>query len=164
MVTGSNGGALLLDTDVAVDLHSSPSMLRVFIRWAKADPSGKGVILFLGRTHKSQSQLSVLNYMAVCLPGEGPLLRWGDSSSLTQDQFIGAIKSVLAEAYMDPSPYSGHGFRIGAAISAAAAGVPNQMIKLLGRWQSEAYQFYICTPQECLVSVSTQLATLQSSI
>ena len=54
--------------------------------------------------------------------------------------------------------YSGHSFRIGAASSAAAAGVPNHLIKAMGRWNSEAYLLYMKTPPETLASISRALA------
>ena len=163
VATRSNGGTPLMASDIAVDSHSCPSTLRVFIRRAKADPFGKGIFLYLGRTHKPLCPvLAVLNYMAVRPPGEGPLLIWNDGSPLSRDQFLGSIKSILVEANIDPTAYSGHSFRIGAATSAAASGIPDHMIKLLGRWQSEAYQLYIRTPQESLASVFTQLATTRT--
>ena len=39
--------------------------------------------------------------------------------------------------------YTGHGFRMGAATTAARVGIPDNMIKTLGRWSSEAYRLYI---------------------
>ena len=53
------------------------------------------------------------------------------------------LKQGLRSAGLDMNHFSGHSLRIGAATSAAAAGVPDHLIKILGRWQSEAYQLYI---------------------
>ncbi len=47
--------------------------------------------------------------------------------------------------------------KTGAATSAAARGVPDHLIKMLGRWQSEAYQLYVRSPPESLAAVSAQL-------
>ena len=41
---------------------------------------------------------------------------------------------------------------------AAQEGLPAHMIKMLGRWNADAYQLYIRTPREQLASVS-QLIT-----
>lgn len=49
-------------------------------------------------------------------------------------------------------------FRIGAATSAALAGIEDSTIQLLGRWQSGAFLCYIRTPQEILPAVSASLA------
>ena len=64
------------------------------------------------------------------------------------------VKKTLHLAKVDASAYSGHSFRIGAATAAAAAGVPAHFIKMLGRWESEAYQLYVRTPRESLASIS----------
>ena len=62
------------------------------------------------------------------------------------DYFVGRVREALNAARLDPSKYSGHSFHVGAAISAARAGLPDHVIKMLGRWRSEAYQLYICMP------------------
>ena len=99
-----------------------------------------------------------MNYLAV-RPGEqGPLLVHADGSPLTRDQFVRKIKKALRIAKIDPAAYSGHSFRIGAASAAAAAGVPAYFIKMLGRWESEAYHLYIKTPRESLAAVSQLIA------
>ena len=70
---------------------------------------------------------------------------------------------MLAEAGLDVSGYSGHSFRIGAATSAAQAGLGDALIKTLGRWESAAYQRYIRTPRDTLAGISSQLARLSYS-
>ena len=50
----------------------------------------------------------------------------------------------------------GHSVRIEAATSASQAGVPETMIKILGRWSSMAYQQYIRLSTTAAAAVSLQ--------
>ena len=146
-------------SDVAVDSHSNPSMVRVFLRRAKTDPFGKGVSIYLGKTDSSLCPVSaVLNFLAIRRPGEGPLFTHQNGAPLTRDQFVRGVKAALSAAQIAHQNYAGHSFRIGAATAAAAVGVPAHIIKMLGRWSSEAYLLYIRTPREALAAISRQLA------
>ena len=68
-----------------------------------------------------------------------------------------AIWWALLQAGIDAKPYSGHTVWIGGATTAALCGIQDSLIKVLGRWQSSAYQLYIPTPPEVLQGVARQL-------
>ena len=145
-------------SDVAVDSRSSPSVLSVHLRRAKTDPFGRAVTLFLGRSQSDVCPVAaLLNYLAIRPAAEGPLFIHANGTPLLKRQFVAGVRKALAAAGMDSSAYSGHSFRIGAATSAAAAGIPDHLIKTLGRWESSAYQLYIRIPRQSLTSVSHQL-------
>ena len=40
---------------------------------------------------------------------------------------------------IDASAYAGHSFQTGVVTTAAACGLPESLIKMLGRWESTAY-------------------------
>ena len=88
----------------------------------------------------------------------GPLFRFKNNSLLTREALVREVRAALQWAWVDPTSYSGHSFRSGAASTAAAAGVQDSLIKILGRWQSPAYQLYVQFPRESLASVSSRLA------
>lgn len=156
--TGGTPPTLCL-SDVSVNSHSFPTMLRLFLRRTKTDPFGKGVEVFLGKSGVPLCPISaLLKYLEVRGKREGPLFVRTDGSPLSRDYLVRKVQQALALAGIDRGSYSGHSFRIGAATSAAAAGVPSHLIKALGRWNSEAYMLYIHTPQSTLASVSAVLA------
>lgn len=157
--TDSSAPPSILSSDVAVDSHSDPSVLRVRLRRAKTDPFGNGINIYMGKTGSSLCPITaILNFLAVRASVEGPLFVLSNGKPLSKSYFVNRVRAALHVAGIDEKAYSGHSFRIGAATAAAAAGVPAYLIKMLGRWESEAYQLYIRTPRETLASISQAIA------
>ena len=102
----------------------------------------------------------ILPYVAMRGATAGPLFCFHDGSFLTRDKFVIGVWQLLVAAGIDPNPYSGHSFRIGAATTAAHAGMDAALIQTLGRWKSSAYQLYIRIPRDSLASVSSALAAV----
>ena len=146
--------------DVSVDSRSNPSMVKVHLKKSKTDPFRHGVDIFLGRTNTDLCPVAaILAYYAIRPAAAGPFFQYQDSSPLTRDKLVTAVRLALTEAGVDSSRYLGHSFRVGAATTAAKAGITDATIKMLGRWESEAYQRYIRTPRESLAVISRQLAS-----
>lgn len=55
--------------------------------------------------------------------------------------------------------YAGHSFRMEAATTAAECGLEGSLIKVLGRWKSEAYHLYIKTSRDKLAQVAKIVTT-----
>lgn len=74
-----------------------------------------------------------------------------------------AISRIIAERLrwggIDPTGYTGHSFRQGAAQHAANIGMPEAEIRLLGRWQSDAVKRYFKTPQSTLFRLNRRFQT-----
>lgn len=100
----------------------------------------------------------MLRYLAVRGFSSGPLFCWQDGSPLTQPAFTDNLRTLLQLAGVDPSHYSGHSFRIGAATTAAANGLSDATIQLLGRWQSDSFVRYVRPPRTDLAKLSRVLA------
>ena len=73
----------------------------------------------------------------------GALFIYGSGQPLTKDYLTSETWQLLSQAVLNPSEYAGHSYRIGAATTAAAVGLPTWLIKLVGRWSSESYMRYI---------------------
>ena len=122
-------------------------------------PYRLGVTIHLGRTDSVLCPVAALMaYLVVRGKGKGPLFRFEDGRPLTRPRLVTAVRDALKSAGFQPDLYSGHSFRIGAATTAAAFGVPVDVIKALGRWKSEAYQLYVTLPSDELSQISKKLA------
>uniref|UniRef100_A0A1X7T011 Tyr recombinase domain-containing protein n=1 Tax=Amphimedon queenslandica TaxID=400682 RepID=A0A1X7T011_AMPQE len=150
----------ILAESVAIDSHQSPSIIRLTVSRSKTDQFGKGAWVVLGKTDDDLCPVSALLAYLARRPGPrvGPLLIQEDGQPLTRDFFVHLLKEALGRCGIDSGGYSGHSFRIGAATSAAQAGVPDHIIKAMGRWESEAYQTYIRSSPSTLAAVASSLA------
>ena len=156
-------GQHLSFSDVALDDPANPKVVSVRIKQSKTDPFRLGVTIFLGRTGTHLCPVAaLLSYMALRGPGVGPLFRFEDGRPLTRPRLVSALRIALANVGLNPGDYSGHSFRIGAATTAAACGVPVDTIKTLGRWKSQAYQLYVRLPKSQLAALSRTLAAASS--
>ncbi len=146
--------------DVALDNHIQPQLVRIRIKASKMDLFRKGVNIFLARTGNRLCPVAALvAYLAIRGQTPGPLFRFAAGSFLTRDAFVREVRKALTEADLKCSSYAGHSFRIGAATTAAAAGVEDSVIKTLGRWESSSYKLYVRLPREQLASISHKLAS-----
>ena len=144
--------------DVAVDNPRCPSFLRVTIKQSKTDPFCKGVDIFVGRTGTDICPVAgILSYLACRGSGPGPLFVFSSGRFLTRKRFVELVRVALSSAGVDQEKYCGHSFRIGAATTAAAKGVEDNIIKTLGRWESVAYLQYVRIPRNQLMSYSSLL-------
>ena len=151
-------GAHLALADIAVDNHSKPSVLQVHIKQSKTDPFRKGVHIFIGRSLSDICPVNMMvKYLAARGPSQGPLFLCATQAPLSRPRLVKELRSALAQAGIDPAAYCGHSFRIGAATTAAASGVEDSLIQILGRWQSTAYLQYVKVPRSQLAAISRSL-------
>ena len=82
---------------------------------------------------------------------------------MTKPRFVTQIRDILCTIGLPQLHFAGHSFRIGAATTAAAVGMEDSAIQMLGRWHSTAFLQYIRTPKERLAALLTTLATATNS-
>ena len=141
-------------SDVQADALVDPSCFKIHIKCSKTVPFRMGCDIYVGRGNSVICPVVAIgNFLALCGPSPGKLFCYADGRPLTR-QLSSTVQSILHSAGY-PGSYSGHSFRIGAATTAAARGIPDHLIKTLGRWSSNAYQLYIRTPVGSLTQVSS---------
>ena len=144
--------------DVAVDNPMHPTMLRVKLKCSKTDQLGKGVEVYVGRTGCQLCPVAAtLAYMASRGSQEGAFFQFKTGQPLTKPKFTQHVRTALQAAGLPYLNFAGHSFRIGAATSAARAGIEDSVIRTLGRWNSAAFLVYIRTPREHLAQFSVAL-------
>ena len=78
--------------------------------------------------------------------GPSPLFRYvenGTPVALTQAKFVSKLRQSLADPGFPADQYSGHSFRRGGAQFALQCGLPVELIKLQGDWNSNVYERYL---------------------
>ena len=145
--------------DVALDNPVNPSMVRIHLKRSKCDQFGKGVNVFMGRTHTLMCPVAAIaGFMAVRGAQPGAFFTDGQQGVITKAWFTQQFRAILDRAGLPQHCYAGHSFRIGAATTAALAGVEDSTIQALGRWHSSAFLQYIRMPRERLAQLSRTMA------
>ena len=92
-----------------------------------------------------------------------PLFRFTSGRLLSYRVYNTIIKRLVQLAGLDPSLYSTHSVRAGAATQAARSGLQPDSIKRLGRWRSQAYMVYLRPPPESFAALAPALTSSSSS-
>ena len=147
----------LVVSDVQADSLVNPSSFRIHIKCSKTDPFRQGCHIYIGAGKRDLCPFRTLTqHLHVRGSTPGPLFLLSDGTPLHRQWLTSNIQSIFSAAGV-PGCYTGHSFRIGAATSAASRGLPDHLIKTLGRWSSDAYQIYIHTPVSTIVGVASLL-------
>jgi integrase len=111
---------------------------------SKTDPFRQGVTVRIVAASAVQSILDYL-WRHPRPPGQGGfLLSNADGTPLTTRQFLRSTELGLTNLGITPGPrFTGVSLRHGAATTLGRMGVPERVIKVLGRWRSEAYHVYV---------------------
>lgn len=141
---------------------AQPSYLVITIKKSKTDPFRETVKLTIAKSNSTICAVSALREYFLQTRNHGrqqPIFQFKDNRNLTRSSLTGNLRALLSVCGIDSSNYSSHSFRIGAATTAGAAGLPDWLIKVLGRWKSNAYQAYIQTPKQTILNVPQILST-----
>ena len=144
--------------DITIDSWSNPSVVHITLRQSKTDVFGAGVTTHLGLTGDTLCPVAaLLAYLAIRPSTPGPLFLLQSGDPLSRQVLVTAVRNALSSTGLDVTLFNGHSFRIGAATSAALAGVPDSTIKLMGRWKSSAFTRYLHPPVQSMAALSSRL-------
>ena len=144
--------------DISVDNSEDPSIVSLLIKHSKTDQAREGVKVYMGKTDDDICPVkALLHYLRLRGPRSGPLFTWKDGSPLQKPQFNKAVRTALTQAKLPADKFAGHSFRIGAATTAASAGLEDSTIQTLGRWKSSSYLLYVRLEPRHLAAVSSTL-------
>ena len=151
----------LAPTDVLVDRKPVPDNLFINLKKSKTDQFKIGCSIVLARSDSPICPVSaLLAYLHLRGPSQGPLFVFHDGSFLTRERFSRLVcRSVQLAGWS--GKITTHSFRVGAATSAAAIGVPDYLIRALGRWNSDAYLLYVKLPRQQMSNVCRHIALSQ---
>ena len=128
------------------DVSFSPDRISITLCQSKTDPFRRGCTVKIFKTNSSTCPHHAMDHYRK-VTGEitpsTPLYQAGRFHPLSRAAVTTTLRQLLKKAGIDHAHYSSHSFRIGAATTAAAAGLPAWVIKSLGRWTSNAYLTYI---------------------
>jgi integrase len=141
--------------------------MEVSIRWSKTIQFRERTLIIplpiLPNLHPLCPSWAIINYFKLT-PGAPPLgpafiVPQGVASSpLTYPTFIKSLNLSLNKSGINSSEYSGHSFRRGGASWALQAGLPSDVIQLLGDWKSDCYKQYLHVPLDFKIQSANQFA------
>ena len=141
-------------------LHS-PTPFEIVMKKSKTDPFQETAKLIIAKSNSAVCTVTALQdyfLQTSTHPSTQPLFQFQDSRNLTRTSVTNNLRALLNVCGLDSARFASHSFRIGAATTAGAARFPNWLIKVLGRWKSDAYQSYIRIPRDTILQVPQNLA------
>ena len=127
----------------------------VFIKQSKTDPFCCGHTITIHASGTSTCSVRALQIYveAVLQPQDNsPVFTCGRFSPLNRQHLTNTIRRLLQDTNNSKQNCSSYSFR------SDAAGIPDWLIKVLGRWSSNAYQMYVHSSPKMLQSVPALLA------
>lgn len=138
--------------------QASPQQMSVLLKASKTDTYRQGHTLVIACSPSPVCAVTAMRSYFLAARPCGPLFYFQSGRLLTRSAVVNLLRDAARHAGLPYKSLKGHSFRIGAASTAAAAGLPDWLIKVLGRWSSDCYQLYIRTPRNVLLSAAPRMA------
>ncbi|CAG2189540.1 unnamed protein product [Mytilus edulis] len=143
--SGSDTKQVLQVGDISFDRENSTlkGMSLTMTYYKHSDLHPKTIYIPICADNITCPVIHVHHYLSQFGHSSGPLFQFKSGAPVTRSYFTTSLKSALSFIGLDTRYYKAHSFRIGAATSAAARGIPHSVIQGMGRWKSSAFMKYI---------------------
>lgn len=157
----------------ATDVQFTPAGAILSVRWSKVIQFREKVLeiplpKIVNSPFCPSTALLGLSLDNPPCPAPVPLFRYGlpkaSNVPLTHKDFTDRLRSCLTLCGFEASMYSGHSFRRGGASYALECGLPVDLIKLQGDWNSNAYERYLNPSLELRKKVAATMGTAASTL
>lgn len=140
---------------------SSAACMCVHLAASKTDPFRQGVDVLVSNERAVQAMVQYLHARGSAADDDALFVGDADAgSALTVSELLKHTRSLLVRAGIhDASKYAGHSFRRGGATSLHYAGVPDSLIRVMGRWRSFAFARYIDVPHDKIIAAGRSVTT-----
>ena len=142
--------------DIAVDVPLNPSCLQICIKASKTDPFRKRCTILIGPGSPLCAVQAIVSFLKRRGNRPDPLFLFENSLPLSCSLLRDRLRAILLSAAL-PGDSSSHSGQIGAATSAARAGILDHLIQVLGHWKSDAYKQNIRTPPNLITRAAKSM-------
>ena len=139
---------------------ASPWQISIILISSKTDAFREGHQLLIVCSPSPLCTVSAMHSYFLAAYPRGPLFSFQSGRYLTRSAVVHLLRDAASYTGLPYKSLKGYHFRIGAASTAAAAGLPDCLIKVLGRWSSDCYQLYIRIPKNVLMSAAPCMASI----
>lgn len=137
------------------DVTFREGMMMVKIRRQKNDQLGRGLTLFIERTHSASCPVMLMEeYLKLRGEDHGWLFLSVDGRQLSTAAVSSIVKRVADVAGVK-GRFSSHSMRIGGATAAMEGGMTKEQIKAIGGWSGEAVERYMRAREVAQLKAST---------
>ena len=138
----STGAPNVCFTDAS---FTSEGCLTMHLKSSKTDPYCQCCSLLIAPSLHSVCAVRALRkYLSLrSVSGTSPLYVFHSGAYLTRAKVTSTLCTLLQRFSIPTELYASHSFRIGAATTAAEAGLPPWLIQTLVRWSSNCFTLYI---------------------
>ena len=161
-------GTFLIRSDFSFD----SSTVYIKVRWSKTMQLGeRSVTIPLVAMSSPLCPVSAIRQSFQLAPGAGPsdqAFCWRDSfygtnRVFTYRDFMLSLRTFLSSIGLASSQYGSHSFRRGGASFALEAGIPLDVIAVMGDWKSDALYLYLHMPLSQRLQAQRTLSIFLSS-